>query len=80
MSDVRPAYEWHSLEWLLATTPKWVQAMLIQSCKDWPAPLRVRVGLRHRGTGLDVADILAHFHAWVSEQEQRQRERVSLIG
>lgn len=80
MSGVRPAYEWHSLEWLLASTPKWVQAMLIQNCKDWPAPLRVRVGLHHSRTGLDVADILAQFHVWLAEQEQRQRERVSLIG
>ena len=80
MSGVRPAYKWQSLEWLLSTTPKWVQAMLIQNCKDWPAPLRVRVGLHHSRTGLDVADILAQFHVWLAEQEQRQRERVSLIG
>nr|WP_282098045.1 TniQ family protein [Sphingomonas sp. S2M10] len=80
MSGVRPAYKWQSLEWLLSTTPKWVQAMLIQNCKDWPAPLRVRVGLHHSRTGLDVADILAQFLAWLAEEEQRQRERVSLIG
>ena len=80
MSGIRPACEWPSLEWLLASTPKWVQAMLIHNCKDWPAPLRARVEVHHREMGLDVADILEQLHGWLAEREQRQRGRVSLIG
>lgn len=80
MSGVRPAFEWPSLEWLLGSTPKWVQAMLIQNRKHWPASLRARVDLHHQRTGLNIADVLAQFHAWLAERERRQHERMSLIG
>jgi hypothetical protein len=80
MSGVRPAYERYSLEWLLASTPKWVQATLVRESIRWPAPLRARVVAHHRRTGLDVDDILEQFRAWLVEREQRLRERMSLIG
>ena len=80
MSGVRLAYERHSLEWLLASTPRWVQATLVRESPRWPAPLRGRVVAHHRRTGLDVDDILEQFGAWLDEREQRLRERTSLIG
>lgn len=64
MSGVKPAYERHSLEWLLASTPLWVQAALVRESIRWPAPLRSRPGAssadgsgrrRHSGAVLRVA-------------------------
>lgn len=81
MSDARqPWREWQTLEWLLATTPRWVQAMLIRHSERWPASLRARVEAHHRRTGLDADDVMAQFQAWRTEREQRQRKRTSLIG
>lgn len=80
MSGVRPADDWRSLEWLLASTPKWVQATLIRESAGWPAALRARVEAHHQRTCLNVDDILMQFHVWLGELEQRQRERVSLVG
>jgi hypothetical protein len=76
----RPWHGHQTLEMLLADAPRWVQAMLIRSSVAWPAPLRARVEVHHRRTGMDVDDVLAQFDAWRAEREQRQRERMSLIG
>ncbi|MBZ6383501.1 TniQ family protein [Sphingomonas sanguinis] len=80
MSGSRPVHDWLSLEWLLNSTPKWVQATLIRNSIDWPMPLRVRVEAHHSRTGMDAEDILSQFRAWRAELDHRESERVSLIG
>lgn len=80
MSGSRPPHDWLSLEWLLGSTPKWVQATLIRNSSNWPALLRARMQSHHQQTGMDVDDVLMQFHAWLIELEQRRRDRVSLIG
>jgi hypothetical protein len=75
-----PFRERHILEKLLSYVPRWVQATLIRNSTAWPARLRVRIEAHQRRTGMDAESVLAQFHAWRAERDQRHRERLLLSG